>query len=224
MTVQTFELTLDLAQVLRSQGGDPARARPALRRVVAEMTERARPMLAPAVTYEIMDVQGIRHDRVMLSPRTSLRSPTLASALGGAQQLVVAICTIGPQLEEATHALLSAGQAVEATVLDGIGSAAVEELAERACELFEDIAREGGLKTSAPFNPGAADWPLEAQRDVFDLVAAKEIGVQLTDSLLMLPQKSLSLVVGLGEHIQAGGEPCDYCSLKEVCRYRERKT
>jgi hypothetical protein len=153
--------------------------------MAAAMTERARPMLAPAAAYEILDIAEVRHERLVISPRVSLTSPRLAQALGGAKQMAVAVCTIGPQLEQAVGALFAAGQAVEATVLDGVGSAAVEELSQRTCRMFESIA--------------------------------------LTDTYLMRPLKSLSLVVGMGENLSVGGSPCEFCSLNQVCRYRERK-
>jgi hypothetical protein len=223
MPTQSFDLTLELDLVLRSQGGDPARARPALRAMAAAMTERARPMLAPAVAYEILDIAEVRHERLVISPRVSLRSARLVQALGGAEQIAVAVCTIGPQLEEAVGAMFSTGQALEATVLDGVGSAAVEELSQRACRMFEDMARERGLMTSSPFSPGEPDWPLEGQRELFDLVPGEEIGVTLADTYLMRPLKSLSLVVGIGKNLSAGGSPCEFCSLNQVCRYRERK-
>ena len=222
MPVQPFDLSLDLDLVLRSQGGDPTKARPALRAMSAAMTERARPMLAPSVAFEIFDIK-VRHERLVISPRVSLKSAALAQALGGAKQIAAAVCTIGPQLEQAVHAMFAAGEVAEATVLDGVGSAAVEELSQRACRMFEGMARERGWTTSIPFSPGEPDWPLEAQRDVLDLVGAEQIGVTLSDSYLMHPLKSLSLVVGMGEKLTAGGSPCEFCSLNEVCRYRERK-
>jgi cobalamin-dependent methionine synthase I len=147
----------------------------------------------------------------------------VAQAMGSAKQIAVAVCTIGPQLEEAVGAMFTAGQQVEATVLDGVGSAAVEELAQRACRMFEDMARQRGLMTSSPLSPGEPDWPLEGQRELFDLVPGEEIGVTLTDTFLMRPLKSLSLVVGIGENLSTGGSPCEFCSLNQVCRYRERK-
>jgi hypothetical protein len=224
MTTRQFDLTLDPDLVLRSQGGDPTKARPALRAMAAAMTERARPMLVPVVACEIFDIAEVRHERLVISPRVSLKSAALAQALGGAKQIAVAVCTIGPQLEEAVHAMFAAGEVAEATVLDGVGSAAVEELSQRACRMFEDMARERGWTTSIPFSPGEPDWPLEAQRDVLDLVGAEQIGVTLSDSYLMRPLKSLSLVVGMGEKLSTGSSPCEFCSLNEVCRYRERKT
>jgi len=224
MPTQSFDLTLELDLALRSQGGDPARARPALRKMTAAMIGRAHTLLAPAVAYEVLDIAEVRHERLVISPRVSFKSASLAQALGGAKQMAVAVCTIGSQLEQAVGAMFAAGQQVEATVLDGVGSAAVEELSQRVCRMFEDMARERGLMTSSPFSPGEPDWPLESQRDLFDLVAAEEIGVTLKDSYLMHPLKSLSLVVGIGENLATGGSPCEFCSLSEVCRYRARKS
>jgi hypothetical protein len=221
MPTRSFDLTLELDLALRSQGGDPARARRPLREMAAAMIERARPLLAPAVAYEVFDIAEVRHERLVISPRVSLKSARLVSALGGAQQIAVAVCTIGPQLEEAVRAMFAAGQRVEATVLDGVGSAAVEELSQRACHMFEEMARERDLMTSIPFSPGDPDWPVEAQRDLLDLVGAEQIGVTLKDSYLMYPLKSLSLVVGIGEHLNADGSPCEFCSLSDVCRYRK---
>lgn len=223
MATQLFDLTLDLDLALRGQGASPVRARPPLRELAAAMIERARPLLTPAVAFEIHDVLEARHERLVISPRVSLRSLLLASTFGDAQSIVIAVCTIGPQLEEAVRAMFAAGQLVEATVLDGVGSAAVEELAQRACRLFEDMARERGLGTSAPLSPGSSDWSLEAQRELFDLVSAEEIGVTLNDSFLMYPLKSLSMVIGMGKNLSAKGGPCESCSLSDVCRYRDVK-
>ena len=221
MTIRLFDLTLELDLALRSQGGDPARARPVLREITAAMIERARPLLTPAVVYDVFDLAEVRHERLVISPRASLKSARLASTLGGAKQIAVAVCTIGPQLEEAVRAMFAAGQQVEATVLDGVGSAAVEELSQRVCRMFEERARERGLTASITFSPGDPDWPVEAQRDLFDLVRAEQIGVTLQDSCMMVPLKSLSLVVGMGENLSADGSPCEFCSLSEVCRYRK---
>jgi hypothetical protein len=221
MSTQSFDLTLELELALRSQGGDPARARPVLREMTAAMIGRARPLLVPAVAYDVFDIAEVRHERLVISPRVSLKSARLTSTLGGAKHIAIAVCTIGPQLEQAVGAMFAAGQMAEATVLDGIGSAAVEELSQRACRMFEEMARERGLMTSIPFSPGDPDWPVEAQRDLFDLVGAEQIGVTLKDSYMMYPLKSLSLVVGIGENLSTDGSPCEFCSLNEVCRYRK---
>jgi hypothetical protein len=65
-------------------------------------------------------------------------------------------------------------------------------------------------------------WPLEeAQKQLFALVDASEIGVTLEPSGVMQPLKSLSLALGLGQNLDTDGCTCDYCTMRETCRFRE---
>ena len=48
----------------------------------------------------------------------------------------------------------------------------------------------------------------------------REIGVELTPSGLMNPIKSVSLVMGLGAELVSEGRSCDYCAMRETCRYK----
>ena len=108
--------------------------------------------------------------------------------------------------------------------LEGLAAAAAEALGEAACRRFEEIARAEGLQTSIPLNPGMIGWPLEeGQAQIFSLVDASEIGVTLGPSSLMQPLKSLSLVIGLGRDLDVAGQSCDFCSMHETCRYKDRR-
>ena len=62
------------------------------------------------------------------------------------------------------------------------------------------VCAQYSLKHLASMAPGSADidvWPVEEQRKLFSLFAGKccEIGVVLTESCLMLPNKSLSGII-----------------------------
>ena len=48
------------------------------------------------------------------------------------------------------------------------------------------------------YSPGYGDFPLEAQRELLALIdAPRKVGVWLTDSLLMVPSKSGSAMIGV---------------------------
>ena len=52
------------------------------------------------------------------------------------------------------------------------------------------------------YSPGYGDWPLDAQRELLALLdTPRAIGVSLTDSLLMVPSKSVSAVIGVKAQI-----------------------
>ena len=64
-------------------------------------------------------------------------------------------------------------------------------------------------------------WSVEeGQRQLFDLLDASAIGVELTEGDIMLPLKSLSMVIGLGGDLGVKGRTCDYCTMRDVCRFQ----
>ena len=64
-------------------------------------------------------------------------------------------------------------------------------------------------------------WSVEiGQPQIFSNVEAEAIGVTLTDSAQMLPRKSTSLVLGFAPTPFELGTPCDFCALRDTCRYQ----
>lgn len=104
--------------------------------------------------------------------------------------------------------------------LYGAGSAAVEALANAACLYFEEEAAQLGWQTTIPLSPGMIGWSVEeGQPQIFSLLDGSQIGVRLTESAVMLPMKTLSLVLGVGSDLNRMGTTCDYCTMREICKY-----
>ena len=224
--LRDWDLALDADRVLWGQGANPAVIR-ARRPKLAELAERAieegRPYLAPAVLYRRISVVGLRHERLTLAGSGRLQGPLIAGRLAAASEVIVAVCTVGDGLARR----ISEGfrtDPVHALALEGVAAAAAEALAEAACRRFEAFGQAEGLQASIPLNPGMIGWPLEeGQPQIFSLLpsVAVEIGVSLEPSGLMQPLKSLSLVIGLGRHLDSAGQSCDYCSMRETCRHKD---
>ena len=100
------------------------------------------------------------------------------------------------------------------------GSALVEAACDRAEE--ELRSRHPGLYLTDRFSPGYGDLPLSLQPQLLAACdAPRRLGVTLTQSLLMLPQKSVSVVIGLSKRPQqARIRGCAYCALAQTCAYR----
>jgi hypothetical protein len=121
----------------------------------------------------------------------------LAAWLPGAtKSVVLALCTLGPSLDDRITEL-SEGKTAWALVLDEIASALVGGMARNLHALVRRQAEPQGMKAGPAFRPGLGRWPLEAQRTVFDRLPAHQIGVSLNPSLVMTPIKSTSLIVPL---------------------------
>ena len=64
--------------------------------------------------------------------------------------------------------------------------------------ILREAAKEGLRGMRRRFSPGYGDLPLEMQREVCAVLnMPKEIGVSLTDTLLMTPSKSVTAIVGV---------------------------
>jgi hypothetical protein len=219
-----WDLAVDADKVLWGQGANPAiirSRRPALATIAEEVIAEGSPMLAPIVLYRSFPVEGLQHERLRLAGGGSLRGPLISKHLAGSAKVIVAVCTVGDALSNYASARFDQDP-VRSLALDGLASAAAEALAEAACQRFESLAAAEGLNVSTPLNPGMIGWPLDAgQEQLFALVDASEIGVTLGRGGLMQPLKSLSLVLGLGRDLDTEGCTCDYCTMRDTCRFKK---
>ncbi len=219
-----WALPLTVDQVLRGQGADPQKLRqrrPALVEIAAWALQEGLPLLQPVVLAQEFQVQGIRHEDLVLDSQIRLKSPLLTQHLAGARKVVIMVCTVGPQLETITTEMM-ASDPLQALALEGVGTAAVEMLATQVANRWEGDSRMAGLSASIPLSPGMVGWPVETgQRQIFSLLDAGSIGVRLTESGMMAPRMSISQLLGFGENMALKGRSCDYCNLKETCRYQD---
>lgn len=82
--------------------------------------------------------------------------------------------------------------------------------------------KEQGFKTSRHFSPGYGGWEVSQQEIIFRSIPTDNIGVSLTEGHMMLPQKSLSWVIGVGKEIVTPSEEnnnCGNCQSK-CCNYK----
>ena len=224
-----WEISLTTDQVLRAQGAEPEAIRlrrPSLIDSTEEAIAKANYLLHPLVLFEKYAIKDLVHARLELisdasnQGKTYISGQLIAQQLARAKEIIVMLCTIGSEIDETVSGLFKIDP-MAGLALDGVGSAAVENLAIQACNYFEARAKDEDLKTTMPLNPGMLGWPLDqGQPQVFSLLDSEQIQVSLTESCMMMPSKSLSLVLGVGDNVTAIGSSCDYCSLKGVCKYQ----
>jgi hypothetical protein len=223
MTLLTdWNLTISTDEILYGQGIDPQVVRlrkPLLMQAAERAYTQGLSLIHPLALIEEAQVRDHRHERIHLEGGTTLTGPQVAGHLGGAQRVVAAVCTIGPELEQAVSSLFG-GDPRYAMALDGLGNAVVEILAQHVCRRIADQVVAEELTASTPLSPGSPEWPVEiGQPQIFSLLDSSRAGIALTSGGMMLPKKSVSFVVGVGPEM-AQTDACEVCSLKGTCRYR----
>ena len=134
----------------------------------------------------------------------------------------VAVCTVGPELENASTACASRGELLDALLLDAIGSAAAEAAADSLNLALCAVATEAGAYAAPRVSPGYGSWDVSFQRNVLALLPAAQLGITLTSGQMMVPRKSVSFAVSFEKsppEAHRPGAACERCGL-ERCRHR----
>ena len=142
--------------------------------------------------------------------------------LADCRQCAVLVCTLGAEFDLWVRREQMRDMA-RAAMLDALGSAYIEA----ACDAAEEAirARLPGLYLTDRFSPGYGDLPLAVQPTLLTLAGGSRIGVTLTDTMLMVPQKSVTAIIGLADKPQmARIRGCAYCALNQSCEYRKAGT
>lgn len=149
-----------------------------------------------------------------------LEGEDIRAFLSGCDTVILLAATLGaePDLLQKQLRLRDMGAAV---ILDAAGSAAIENVCDNFCA---DLAAAFAPRyLTERFSPGYGDMPLRQQSGFFRLLDInRRLGVSLTDSGLMVPQKTVTAVVGVSDRPQPGRHAgCENCTMAGDCAFRK---
>ena len=149
-----------------------------------------------------------------------LESESLARNLKGCCGALLLAATIGPACDMLVRRAAVTSSA-DASIYQAAGAAAIEAFLDDQNAKLEKEYEAQGLFLRPRFSPGYGDLKLDHQKDWFSLLdISKQIGVELTDSLLMVPTKSVTALIGIGiDKSKAGCTGCSGCNKHDTCVY-----
>lgn len=124
----------------------------------------------------------------------SVKSADLAKNLRGCKRAFIFAATLGADFDRLLK-LKQITSPTEALVLDAVGSAAIESV----CNEFELlIMKKYSCKLKPRFSSGYGDFNLSFQKNITDILKTKQkIGLAVSDSLMLIPTKSVTAIIGL---------------------------
>ena len=141
--------------------------------------------------------------------------------LRGASGYACFIATAGQSFEAYQQRLKREGDLVATFIADAVGSVIAEKCADQMEHTLQQSIDKLGWHHTNRFSPGYCGWHVSEQQLLFPLFEGHTCGVTLTDSSLMLPIKSVSGIVGIGEKVRRLDYSCGLCSF-EKCFKRRR--
>ena len=223
--IRDIPFKLNKIDVIRGLGmGASPSVRPEIDRLIDEtlQDEAALSLIQPVLAYDIHSILKINGEDCYLDGGATFHGATIPRLFPQAKALVLAVATIGPGLEAKVTECFRQGQRLGGLILDAMGTSSTENLRFAIRSIIGKEAEKRGCTVSSPVSPGGAGWPLTEQFKLFKLLPAEEIGVHLTETAMMVPRKSTSMVFGLGQNmpVWSATERCDMCPNGQNCPYR----
>ena len=169
-----------------------------------ELLAKAASLIKLRAVYEI-SYTGAKGEETVEVDGVTFHSRILRRNLDQAQKVFPFIMTAGPALEAAASSI---GDLLKQYYLEEMANIALEN---GAAWLADRLKTRWGFPGLASMDPGSLeDWPITEQPKLFSIFGDTErlIGVRLTDSMLMVPRKSISGILFPSEE---GFSSCQLC-------------
>lgn len=213
----------DRAETLRYLGYRGQEIDEQTQKLLDEVTVELERDSLPKSVYREYPCQ-VEGDKIMLGNLT-VTSTNLAKNLRGCEHVVLLAATIG-RAADFMIKKYSVANIAKAAVTQAAGAACIESYVDEVEAMIRQEAMERGLYLRPRFSPGYGDFPLECQKDIFEMLeCSKRIGVTLTEGNLMMPSKSVTAVIGLTsrERESCQMKTCMQCEKKD-CEFRKKES
>lgn len=222
-----MELSPDRKEIIRYLGYRGVTPDEQILREIEQGVNELQKAVTPRFIYEkfpISRVSGPDQEETMCLGNMNTQSRDLAKNLRDCHAAYLMAATLGPGPDLLIRRA-SIGRVSYAVILQAAAAAMTETWCDQVNERIRKEAERDGLFTRPRYSPGYGDLPLTLQTDISRILnMPKEIGVSLTDTLLMTPSKSVTAIIGVsripGNCHRSG---CAECNASANCPYRAQE-
>ena len=135
---------------------------------------------------------------IVLKTGADIRSAKLAGFLNGCKEVLFIGSTAGSAVMDAILGDTEGGDMTRGVVIDAVASEMTDAALDWIMGFFNRLlARENARLTRGRFSAGYGDFLLENQKMMYDMLELKRIGVTINESFILMPEKSVTAVVGI---------------------------
>lgn len=213
--------SLNRAEAFRYMGHKGGEIPENINSLADECEEKLLAAIRPNYVWRVFDIAESENGISVSGTSLALTGNDITEHLRGCERCALMCATLSVGADSVIRAYESA-EMEKAVIADCLASAAIEQV----CDIAErEIqAAVGDYHYTWRFSPGYGDLPLELQRQFIEVLQAqKRIGVTVTNSLILIPRKSVTAVMGISENeIPKGRRGCSNCNMRERCEFRKR--
>ena len=135
---------------------------------------------------------------IVLKAGAHIRSVRLARLLNGCKEALFIGSTSGSAVMDAILGDTEGGDMTRGVVIDAVASEMTDAALDWIMGFFNRLlARENARLTRGRFSAGYGDFLLENQKMMYDMLELNRIGVTINENFILMPEKSVTAVVGI---------------------------
>ena len=180
-------------------------------------------LVEPSLYHQNTGIDSVEKGTVHLEEGPEFKSPKLSKMLKNCDDIIFYIATLGDGVDGEINRLMNKKHLAEAYILDAMASVAADNMVATFHERMKDEYKNQGKQVTLCFSPGYCDWPVTEQKKLFSLIESQDVEVELNDSCLMTPRKSISGVFGIHSNGETPYNPCWDCGRTECPARRAPK-
>jgi len=168
------------------------------KRQVEKWINEAEALCDVCIIYRTAEITGRERDLVILDSKEKITSSSLAALVRHSNEAVLMAATSGHRITNEIKRLQQAGEMTKALVYD----AAASEITDAGLDwlmgfLKQQFLRSGKVLTPMRYSPGYGDLDLSYQELFYRWLNLEQWGVELTDRYMLIPEKTVTAIVGI---------------------------
>ena len=173
----------------------------------------------PRAVSRLFPLTRLGGNKLALGP-LEVESAALARNLLGCEQVVLFAATLGLEVDRLI-ARAAAGRVSQGAICQAAGAALIEAYCDQVNDALRQEAEREGWYLRPRFSPGYGDFPIAHQPKLAQLLrTAEELGLTVSESMLLLPTKSVTAVIGRSrQSVPCHRQGCEACGKKD-CAFR----
>ncbi len=182
-------------------------------------------ILSPSIIYRWAKVDHIHRSfiHIICSPdkkRLALNLGQSVKILTHANEVLLAVWTIGPDLDKKIDDLHSSGKILEAYLYDNVGLFALSKTWQQVKHLAECRAVKKQWGASSMLSPGSVQgWDMKEQHILCSILEIEKFGIQINNKSVLIPFRSTAGLLGIGPGYDTKkvGSMCTACLKNKTC-------
>jgi hypothetical protein len=148
--------------------------------------------------YRFLDITEKSDRKTVISGGIVFESANLAKLLKDSSKIVMMASTVGSEITMETNILIGKNRGAEAVIVDAAASEIADEVMNKINQICANLAKKEGFKlTKMRYSPGFGDLGVENQTPFFKTLDLEKMGLKLTESFMIVPEKSVTAIVGV---------------------------